>query len=95
MNITNHTVETLEDPFGILSGERYEFIIDIEIPEDDELFSEKGIYIKLIYAVDEKGAGISSYHLYEKGSDRYIDFALDEDEETMLDAYCKTQLGLS
>jgi hypothetical protein len=93
MDITGHTVEKLEDPFGLLSGDRYEFFLDLEVDEEDELFSEKGIGLKVIYVIDETGTKILQYHFFEKGSEKVLDFALEEDEEEMVNAYCKENIG--
>lgn len=93
MEITSHSVERLEDPFGILSGERYEFYIGISVPEDDELFSEKGLKVKVLFIVDEKGERISHYHIIENETEEVLDFDLDEDEEQMLFDYCKDLLA--
>ncbi|MFD6441322.1 DUF6509 family protein, partial [Peribacillus sp. NPDC060186] len=49
LNITEYSVEKLNDPFGILSGERFEYFLDIEVPEEDELFSENGLYIRVLF----------------------------------------------
>ena len=46
MNITEYTVEEIIDPTGILTGNRYEFMLNIEVPEDDELYDVKWITIK-------------------------------------------------
>ncbi|MDQ1001960.1 hypothetical protein QFZ28_002360 [Neobacillus niacini] len=89
MNITGHTIEKLVDPFGLLSGDRYEFFLEIDVEEEDELYSEKGVGIKVLFVVDEKGARISHYHLYERGTDKVLDFALEEDEELTVFNYCK------
>lgn len=88
MNITGHTVEKLEDPFGLLTGDRYEFFLDIEVDEEDELYSEKGIGLKIIYVVDDNGPKISHYHFFEKVSEKVLDFALEEDEEELVKNYC-------
>ncbi|WHX98913.1 DUF6509 family protein [Neobacillus sp. DY30] len=88
MNISGHTVEKLVDPFGLLSGDRYEFFLEINVEEDDELFSEKGVGIKVLFIVDEKGPRISHYHLYERGTEKVLDFALEEDEELTVFNYC-------
>jgi hypothetical protein len=88
MNITGHTVEKLEDPFGLLTGERYEFFIDIEVDEEDELYSEKGIGLKIIYVIDDNSTKISHYHFFEKTSEKVLDFALEEDEEDLVKNYC-------
>jgi hypothetical protein len=92
LNITGHTVEKLVDPFGLLSGDRYEFFLEIEVEEEDELYSEKGVGIKVLLVVDEKGARISHYHLYERGTDKVLDFALEEDEELTVFNYCKENI---
>ena len=87
MNITGHTVEKLEDPFGLLTGDRYEFFLDIEVDEEDELYSENGIGLKIIYVIDD-GPKISHYHFFEKGSEKVLDFALEEEEEELVKNYC-------
>lgn len=92
LTITNYIVEKLEDPFGILPGDRFEFYLHIDIPEDDELYSEKGLLIKVLYLIDEKGARILQYHIIEKESQHYLDFALDDEEEQLIEAYCKEHL---
>jgi hypothetical protein len=95
LTITGHTVEILEDPFGILSGDRYEFILQASVPEDDELYTEKGLGIKVIYVVDEQGARINQYHVFEKGEkgeDTFLDIWLEEEEEELIAAYCKEHL---
>ena len=89
LNITEHTVEKLEDPFGLLSGDRYEFFLHLEVDEEDELYSEKGVGIKVIFVIDEEGAKISNYHFFERGSDKVLDFALEDDEEELVLQYCK------
>ncbi|GIN60925.1 hypothetical protein J27TS8_09180 [Robertmurraya siralis] len=91
MEIKSHTIELVEDPFGILSGNRYELFLHIEIPEDDELFSEKGLKIKVLLIEDEKGYHLSHYHIIEAITDRILDFELDEDEEQLIEAYCIEQ----
>jgi hypothetical protein len=88
MNITGHTVEKLEDPFGLLTGERYEFFLDIEVDEEDELYSEKGIGLKIIYVIDDNGPRISHYHFFEKISEKILDFGLEDDEEELVKNYC-------
>lgn len=87
--ITSYTVEVIKDPFGILSGQRYEFLIDIEVEEDDELYSESGLYIRAIYNVDEGKSGLLKYELYEKTTQIYLDFDLEDDEVAVVEAFCK------
>jgi hypothetical protein len=92
MNITGYTVEKLKDPTGILEGDRYEFFLDIEVPEDDDLYSVNGIELKVIYAVDSKSERIAQYHIYEKNIQKVLEFELEEEEETIVKEFCKTHL---
>ncbi|MDR6549015.1 DUF6509 family protein [Paenibacillus qinlingensis] len=87
--ITTYTVELVRDPFGILTGQRYEFIIDIEVEEDDELYSESGLYIRAIYNVNEETSALMKYELYEKTTELYLDFDLEDDEVAIVEAFCK------
>lgn len=89
LDFTSYTVEQIKDAFGILSGHRYEFIIDVEVEEDDELYSENGLSIRAIYLVDEQKSGILKYELIEKGTNRYIDLELEEDEVQAVENFCK------
>lgn len=89
LNITSYGVETMKDPFGILSGERYEFFLDIEVPEDDELYTEDGIYVRVIYGVDESHAAIIKYEIFDAKTEKMLDFELEEDEEKAIEIFCK------
>lgn len=88
MKITGHTVEKLADPYGLLSGDRFELFLNIEVDEDDELYSEKGVGLKVIFVIDEHGSKIAQYNFFERGTETVLDFALDEDEEAMVLDYC-------
>ncbi|MFD2445667.1 DUF6509 family protein [Bacillus sp. CGMCC 1.16607] len=92
MNLTLHSVEKLNDPFGILTGDRYEIFFNLEIPEDDELFHENGLLIKVLYIVDETGSRVSHYHIYEKETNKFIDIGLEDDEEALVKEMCDKQL---
>jgi hypothetical protein len=92
LTITEYSAEQVKDPFGILSGKRYEFLLDLDIPEDDELHSEHGIYVKLIYKVEEDQGSIVMYDLIEKTTNRILDFDVEEEEEAELAAFCKEHL---
>ncbi|OCT12116.1 pullulanase [Paenibacillus pectinilyticus] len=87
--ITTYTVELVRDPFGILTGQRYEFLIDIEVEEDDELYSGSGLYIRAIYNVTEESSSLMKYELYEKTTELYLDFDLEDDEVAVVEAFCK------
>jgi hypothetical protein len=92
LTIAEYTVEEIKDPFGIIEGERYEFILYIDVPEDDELYNEKGIYIKLLFGVNGAESKLIKYDLYEAESNTYLDFDLEEDEEKEVFEFCKTHL---
>ena len=92
LNITGHTVEKLQDPFGLLTGERYEYFLELNVDEEDELYSENGVGLKVIFVVDGNEEKISSYHFFESGSDKVLDFALEEDEEKLVLTYCKDNI---
>ncbi|WHY75666.1 DUF6509 family protein [Neobacillus sp. WH10] len=89
LNITGHEVEKLEDPFGLLSGDRYEFFLEIDVEVEDELYSEKGVGLKVIFVSDNDLDKISSYYFYERGSEKVLDFSLEEDEEELVLSYCR------
>ncbi len=88
LNITGHSVEKLEDPFGLLSGDRYEFFLELAVDEEDELYSDKGVGLRTIFVSDENGNKITNFYLYEIGSEKVLDFELEEEEEAMVLAYC-------
>lgn len=88
LNISAYSKELIRDPFGILEGERYEFILDIEVPEDDELYSENGLYLKVLYGVSETKTGIIKYEIYERSSEQYLEFELEEDELKEVENFC-------
>ncbi|WP_088105588.1 DUF6509 family protein [Halalkalibacter urbisdiaboli] len=92
MEIVSHEVEKINDPTGILTGERYEFHLNVEVPEDDELFSVHGLYIRVIIA-DDQEVSMKQYQIYEKGTDRYLDFDLEEEELDLVQQYCYQYLA--
>ncbi len=92
MIITDHTVEKLKDPFGLLPGDRYEFLINIEVSEDDELYSENGVYIRLIFVINNEIEKITQYNFIEKETNQHLDFEFEEEEEKMIFNYCKDNL---
>jgi hypothetical protein len=93
LTITEYSVELIKDPFGILTGQRYEFILDIEVPEDDELYSENQLYIRVIYRVEADKSGIVKYEIFEKTTQQYLDFDLEEDEVALVETFCKEHVS--
>ncbi|WP_080845792.1 DUF6509 family protein [Cytobacillus gottheilii] len=87
MNIDSYTVEQIKDPTGILSGLRYEFFLSLEVDEDDELYSEAGISLRVLFYRDEQDSKILNYH-FQTGTGEILDFALEEDEEAEILRFC-------
>lgn len=92
LTFASYTVEEVRDPFGIINGKRYEFMIALDVPEDDELYEEGGISARAIVKVLEEQASIVTYDLLETTTGRILDFDLEEDEEAALDLFCKEHL---
>jgi len=92
LTITEYQAEYIKDPFGILSGKRYEFLINLDVEEDDELYSENGIYVKVIFKAEEDKSGIVSYQIFERSTDKYLEFDLSEEEEAEIATFCSEHL---
>ncbi|MGZ9585787.1 DUF6509 family protein [Paenibacillus marinisediminis] len=92
LNIKEYSVEPIRDPFGILSGERYEFVLDLDVPEEDELYSENGVFIRAIFMVDGEVSRIAKYDFYEGSTNEYLDFDMEPEEEEAVAAFCKEHL---
>ncbi|USK61267.1 DUF6509 family protein [Peribacillus asahii] len=92
ITITEYSVEKLKDPFGILTGERFEYVLDIEVSEDDELYTEGGLSIRLIYVVDGEEQTIKQYNIIAKANEEVLDFDLEEEELHMLLTFCKEHM---
>lgn len=92
MEITGHTVELLEDPFGLLQGNRYEYFLDINVDEEDELYTEKGLLLKVIFLVDGGEGRILQNYFIEEESEKVLDFDLEDDEVDAVKVYCMENL---
>ncbi|HEY4429975.1 MAG TPA: DUF6509 family protein [Paenibacillus sp.] len=92
LTFTGYNVENVKDPFGILTGKRYEFIVQLDVPEDDELYVENGVSARAIIKVDEDQVSIVSYDLQETTTGLLLDFDMEEDEEAALLLFCKEHL---
>jgi len=90
VNITEYTVEQIKDPTGILEGERYEFFLTVEVPEDDELYNENGLQLKVLFFVNGEQVKILNYHFYDSIENKYLEFALEDEEEKMVHDFCLT-----
>lgn len=90
MKITGYSFEQLKDPTGILFGERYEFFLDIEVDEDDELYSENGVRLRVLFYKNEEENRILNYHFLV--SEKILEFALDDEEEKEVTQFCSSHL---
>ncbi|WP_040226049.1 DUF6509 family protein [Bhargavaea cecembensis] len=93
MDITGHQVEQLHDPTGIIEGERYEFFLDLDIDEEDELYTEGGVRLRVLYAVRDGREWIAAYDFIGAATGEVLGFALEDDEEEEVNAYCRAHLG--
>ncbi|OMF27587.1 pullulanase [Paenibacillus sp. FSL H8-0548] len=93
--VTEYSAELMKDPFGILTGKRYEFSLDLAVEEDDELFHDEGVTLRVVYVVEEDSARIAKYEFLTTSSNKYIDFELEEDEEKMVFAFCQEHFDSS
>jgi hypothetical protein len=92
LTITEFSAELVKDPFKILTGKRYEFLLYLDVPDDDELYSEHGVYIKLVYKMEEDQGSIVNYDIIERSTDRALGYDVEEDEEAQLNAFCRDNL---
>ncbi|QWU16090.1 hypothetical protein SAMN04487895_102342 [Paenibacillus sophorae] len=90
--ISSYTVEQIRDPFGIIAGNRYEFMINLEIPEEDELYSENGVSVRAVVKEADGEVSIVTYDVMETTTQRILEFDLEDDEEEELAAFCKEHL---
>lgn len=93
MEITQFTMEEILDPTGIIEGKRYEFLLDILVDEEDELYSEVGIEIRMLLGDEGEGLYIINYFIIDKEDGKYIELALEEEEEHLLLNFCQEQLN--
>ncbi|WP_342563539.1 DUF6509 family protein [Paenibacillus sp. FSL R7-0345] len=92
LTFTSYTVEDVKDPFGILSGKRYEFMINLDIPEEDELYEESGVSVRAIVKAEAGEAVLVTYDLLETTTGRLLEFDLEDEEEAELAQFCKEHL---
>lgn len=89
IRITAYTIEHVPDRFGILSGRRFEFVIEFDVDEEDELYTEDGLNLRVIFKEEDGNTGIVKYELYERTTNRYLDFELEPEELDYVDAFCR------
>ncbi|MEK9196707.1 DUF6509 family protein [Ureibacillus sp. 179-F W5.1 NHS] len=93
MEITQFSMEEIKDPTNIIEGKRFEFLLDVEVDEEDELYSEAGIEVRVLIGQKPEGETyLLNYFIKDKGKNDYLDFALEDDEEAFILDFCKEQL---
>ena len=92
MNIIGHTVELLEDPFGLLIGNRYEYFLTIEVDEEDELYTEKGLLLKVLFLDNGEERRILQSYFIEQETEKVLDFELEDDEVIQVKKYCEENI---
>jgi len=92
ITIKEFKVEQINDPFGILTGDRYEYMLEIEVPEDDELYTESGVTIKVLFRVEDGTESIVKYDLIDKATSQEMDFELEDDELAEIQTFCRSNL---
>ncbi|UKJ45642.1 DUF6509 family protein [Lysinibacillus sp. 1 U-2021] len=93
MEITQFSMEEILDPTNIIEGKRYEFILDVEIDEEDELYHEAGIEIRVLIGEKDEEPFILNYFIMEKAEGEYLDFALEDDELEGVLTFCKEEIA--
>lgn len=93
VEISAYSVERVKDPFGILSGERYEFFLDLEIDEEDELYTEAGVTARVLYKVEAENGTIVKCELLDRASEKPLDYDLEDDELEAVGAFCREHLS--
>jgi hypothetical protein len=85
-------MEEILDPTHIIEGQRYEFVLDINVDEEDELYTEGGLEIRVIIAKKDEEISLANYFITAKADEKLLDFALEDDEEEMILSFCKEHI---
>ncbi len=88
MNITAYTVEKINDAFGILTGDRFEFMLELAKDEEDELFEDGDVSIKALYKVEDGEEQLMKYDLIKSSDGQVLDFELEDEEIESIKAFC-------
>lgn len=90
VKIASYEADKINDPTGIIVGDRYELLLGIEVPEDDELYEGgRSLDLRVILAVEEDVERIVQYHFIDRGTGTILDFALEDEEEAEVLTFCK------
>ncbi|CAM4021052.1 DUF6509 family protein [Saccharibacillus endophyticus] len=88
MEFTEYTVEKIRDAFGIVQGERYEFVFEFEVDEEDELYTPQGLLLRVIYSVNGEVKKIVKHEIIERATQKVLEFDLEDDELEETEAFC-------
>ncbi|MFD2868579.1 pullulanase [Kurthia sp. 3B1D] len=92
MNILAYMMEEIKDPTNILEGQRFEFLLDIEVDEEDELYTEGGIDLRVIVSKNDDDIKIENYFFIQKSDQKVLEFGLEDDEEAEVLAFVKQHI---
>ena len=92
MEIGAFSLEEIKDPTNIIEGKRFEFLIDLEVDEEDDLYSEAGIEIRVIVGQKGEEVRLLNYFLIDKADNEMLEFALEEEEEEMILRFVQQEL---
>lgn len=88
MNITEFIVEKIIDPTGLIEGDRYEFRLYAMLDEEDDLYTENGIGIRTILAVEGEEVRLAMAHFFDRSTEDVHNFELEEEELAELLQFC-------
>ncbi|MBQ0140732.1 MAG: pullulanase [Kurthia sp.] len=92
MDIISYVMDKILDPTNIIEGERYEFTLELNIDEEDELFQKGGVDLRAIISKKDEQFEIKDYFFIAKADQTYLEFALEDDEEAEVLAFCKNHI---
>ncbi len=93
LDILAYTMEEILDPTHIIEGQRYEFVLDINVDDEDELYTEGGLEIRVIIAKKDEEISLANYFITAKADEKLLDFALEDDEEELILNFCKDRIA--
>lgn len=92
--VTELEITEVNDPFQILKGKRYEIVLNLDVEEDDELFDEQGVQLRVVYVMDDQQSKIARYEFINAVTKKYIDIEMEEEELAYIEQLCKEQVAL-
>ncbi|MFD2116667.1 DUF6509 family protein [Paenibacillus yanchengensis] len=77
------------DPYKIIIGDRYECLLELSVEEDDDLYDEKGVMLRVIFAVEPEKSFIAKYEFLTASDNKFIALEMVEEEEAVVLDYCQ------